>query len=276
MVKRRCKSLEGSHVKIRHLALCLALLLLSISIRAANAQTRKPLTNQDVIDMTKQALTPPIIVKAIEANQTDFDVSAQALLDLKNAGVDASVMEAMLSTQPGKPSGSVAALHGASAPLDDTTTPDLSRRICSATRGCLISEGTEVPLKFASDLSSKTAVENDPVEFVLDDDVKVGQTVVIPKGAHATAIVSNAHRAGMMGKGGELNIQLQYLVVPDSHVRLRGTKGREGDSKVGATVALTVLFGPIGLIKHGKEVQIPAGTPLTAYVEQDIWLPPVQ
>jgi hypothetical protein len=34
-------------------------------------------------------------------------------------------------------------------------------------------------------------------------------------------------------------------------------------------VALTVLFGPIGLIKHGKNVDIPPGTPLTAYVDQD-------
>ena len=265
-----------NHVKIRHLARRLALMLVSIHLSTAGAQTRKPLTNQDVIDMTKQALAAPIIVKAIEANQTDFDVSAQALLDLKNAGVDASVMEAMLSAQGSKPSASVEALHGVSAPSDDSTNPDSLRRVCSAARGCLIREGTELQLKFASDLSSKTAVENDPVEFVLDDDVKVGQTVVIPKGAHATAIVSHAHRAGMMGKGGQLNIQLQYLAVPDNHVRLRGTKGREGDSKVGATVALTVLFGPIGLIKHGKEVQIPAGTPLTAYVEQDIWLRPAQ
>ena len=263
-------------MKIRHLILFLALMLVSMYISTPNAQTRKPLTNQDVVNMTKQALAAPIIVKALQANETDFDVSAQALVDLKNAGVDASVMDAMLSTQPAKPPGSVAALHGTSAPVDDTTTPDAARRVCSATRGCMISEGTEVPLKFASDLSSKTAVENDPVEFVLDDDVKVGQTVVVAKGAHAKAVVSHAHRAGMMGKGGELNIQLEYLAVADNHVRLRGTKGREGDSKVGATVALTVLFGPIGLIKHGKEVQIPAGTPLTAYVEQDVWLPPAQ
>jgi hypothetical protein len=40
-------------------------------------------------------------------------------------------------------------------------------------------------------------------------------------------------------------------------------------------VALTVLFGPIGLIKHGKNVEIRAGSPLTAYVDQDIWLTPV-
>ena len=86
-------------MKIRHLALFLALMLVSIHLSTAGAQTRKPLTNQDVIDMTKQALAAPVIVKAIEANQADFDVSAQALLDLKNAGVDASVMEAMLSAR---------------------------------------------------------------------------------------------------------------------------------------------------------------------------------
>lgn len=54
----------------------------------------------------------------------------------------------------------------------------------------------------------------------------------------------------------------------------QGTKGREGDSKTGATVALTFLFGLIGLIKHGKNVEIPAGSPFTAYVDQDIWLTP--
>jgi hypothetical protein len=38
---------------------------------------------------------------------------------------------------------------------------------------------------------------------------------------------------------------------------------------VGTAVALTVLFGPIGLIKHGKNVEIKEGTLLTAYVDQD-------
>ncbi len=50
-------------------------------------------------------------------------------------------------------------------------------------------------------------------------------------------------------------------------------KEKREKAKRVATVALTVLFGPIGLIKHGKDVQIPAGTPLTAYVDQEIWLP---
>jgi hypothetical protein len=64
-------------------------------------------------------------------------------------------------------------------------------------------------------------------------------------------------------------LRLEYLIVGDSRMRLRGSKGREGEGKVGTAVALTVLFGPIGLIKHGKNVEIKEGTPLTAYVDQD-------
>jgi hypothetical protein len=47
----------------------------------------------------------------------------------------------------------------------------------------------------------------------------------------------------MMGKPGELNIQLQDLVADNNYIHIRGTKGREGDSRTGTAVALTVLFG---------------------------------
>jgi hypothetical protein len=247
-------------------------LLVSLgSLSGTFAQTRKPLTNTDIVTMTKQGFDVDLIVKAIQSGSTDFDVSAQALVDLKDAGVNQSVMGAMLTAQSSKPSGGTEAVHGAML-----TTTDLSKPICTDTGGCLLRESTQVSLKFATELSSKTANEGDPVEFTLDDDLKVGDAVVVPKGAHAVATVSNAKKAGMIGRPGELSVQLQYLVAGDNHVHLRGTKGREGQSKTGATVALTVLFGPIGLIKHGKNVDIPAGTSMTAYVDQDIWLPPLK
>ena len=69
----------------------------------------------------------------------------------------------------------------------------------------------------------------------------------------------------MMGKAGEQNMRLHYLIVGDTRLNLRGTKGKESRGKEGTAVALTVLFGPIGLIKHGKNVDIKEGTPLLAY-----------
>ena len=239
------------------------------------AQTRKPLTNDDVVSMTKQGFNAPLIVKAIQTGDSNFDVSAQALVNLKNAGVSQDVMEAMLSARGSEPSAATEAVHGTVTPPSGAV-GDISQRTCRPHEGCLLKEGDQVSLKFAAAISSKTAQEGDTVEFVLDDNLKVGDTIVVPKDAHALATVTNSKKAGMMGKGGELNVQLQYLVAGDNRIRIRGTKGREGENKTGATVALTVIFGPIGLIKHGKNVDIPAGTPLVAFVDQDTWLPPIK
>jgi len=251
------------------------LALSTCAVCGSLGQMQKPLTNADIVNMTKQGFEPSLIVKAIESSGTDFDTSPLELINLKNAGVDKSVMEAMLSAHAKKPSDTVEAVHGTTTAADSAAL-DLAKPNCNTNTGCLLREGTQVPLKFATALSSKTAHEGDPVEFLLDDDLKVEDSIVISKGAHAVATVSNAKKAGMMGRPGDLSVQINYLVSGSNHVRIRGTKGREGDSKTGATVALTVIFGPIGLIKHGKNVEIPARTPFTAYVEQDIWLAPVK
>lgn len=252
------------------------MILVALTACAATAsfgQTQKPLTNADVISMTKQSIDASLIVKDIESSSTDFDTSPQSLIDLKNAGVDKSVMDAMLTAQAAKPTAAVDAVRTAPA-SPGATIADPNAPSCSA-NGCLLREGTQVELKFASAISSKTAHIGDTVEFQLDDDLKVGDSIVVLKGAHAVATVNDAQKSGMMGRPGELSVQIQYLMVGSNHVRIRGTQGREGDSKTGAAVALTVLFGPVGLIKHGKNVIIPAGTPLTAYVDQDVWLAPL-
>jgi hypothetical protein len=137
----------------------------------------------------------------------------------------------------------------------------------------VLKEGTEVPLRFAQDLSSKNNVGGDSVHLVLAQDVVVDGVTVARAGSAATAEVTNAKKAGMMGKGGELNIRLEHLTAGSAKVRLRGSKAREGDSKVGTAVVLTVLFGPVGLMKHGKNIEIAEGTPLTGYVAEDVKLP---
>ena len=240
------------------------------------SQAQKSLTNKDVADMLKQGMNEALIVKVIQASDSNFDVSTGAVTQLKADGATQGIIDAMLQAQAGKnnrapapaPSDSPAPSAAASAPRPAPEAPS------DASGKFLLKEGTEVPLKFVNDLNSKTANEGDAVELTLDGDLKVGDVVVGKSGSRAVAVVSNAKKAGMMGKPGELNIQLQHLTIGGNRVRVRGTKGREGDSKTGTAVALTVLFGPIGLIKHGKNVEVKAGTPLTAYVDQDISLPP--
>jgi glucose/arabinose dehydrogenase len=139
----------------------------------------------------------------------------------------------------------------------------------------VLAEGTDVALTFDQDLSSKTAAEGDPVECVLAEDIKVGDVVVARAGAKAIGEVTNAKKAGMMGKAGELNIRLDYLKVGSTKIKLRGSKGKEGESGTTSAIVLTVLFGPIGLIKHGHNIDIKKGTALKVYVGDDISLAPV-
>ena len=138
----------------------------------------------------------------------------------------------------------------------------------------MLHEGEDVNLQFSDDLSSKTSSEGDPVALTLVDDLKVGNVVVAKAGAHAFGEVTKAEKSGMMGKAGELNLRLNYLKVGDTKIQLRGTKGKEGESGTTGAVVLTVLFGPIGLIKHGKNVDIKKGQLLHAYVADDIALLP--
>jgi hypothetical protein len=155
--------------------------------------------------------------------------------------------------------------------------PDASKPAAPVAAGAseklILKEGADVDLKFAQDLSSKTANDDDPVSLVLDQDIKVGDMVVVKAGAKAVGTITHAKKAGMMGKAGELNMRLDYLITDSGRLRLRGTKGKEGEGKVGATVALTVLFGPIGLIKHGKNVEIKQGTPLLVYTDENYAVP---
>ena len=74
----------------------------TLAVGFAIAQTKKPLTNNDVLQMVNAGFEQSMIVKAIEANETNFDVSVQALMELKNAGVSQGIIEAMLSAEARK------------------------------------------------------------------------------------------------------------------------------------------------------------------------------
>jgi hypothetical protein len=134
-------------------------------------------------------------------------------------------------------------------------------------------EGADVKLRVVDKVTSASATEGQRFNLELEEDVLVNGVVVVPRGAKAVGTVVNARKRGHMGKAGELNVLVNYLIVGEQHVPLRASAGREGDSKVGATVALTVLFGPIGLLKRGKDVELNPGTIVAAQVDQATEVP---
>lgn len=60
-----------------------------------NQATDKPLTNADIIRLSKAGLADSVIIKVIETSKSKFDLSVGNLIALKNSGVSQPVIEAM-------------------------------------------------------------------------------------------------------------------------------------------------------------------------------------
>ena len=147
--------------------------------------------------------------------------------------------------------------------------PAASPPIATAARVIHIPEGTPVKIRFEETITSKTAKAGDEFAVSLDEPIQLDNGVVIPATFKGVGEVMSAERHGFVGKAGQLNVQLDYIKVGDKRLHLRSHQGGEGKGSLGAAVALTVLFGPLGLLARGADITIPAGQKVTAYVETD-------
>ena len=151
--------------------------------------------------------------------------------------------------------------------------PPLTETPPPARTSVRIPEGTEVRVQFDEQLSSATASSGDTFSISTDEDIRLSDGTIIRAGYRGKGEVTSADKNGMMGKAGQLNVRLIYMKIGDMRVRLRASKGEEGKNAVTSTVVLTVLFGPLGLIKHGHNIVIPKGQTMVAYVDDDTDIP---
>ena len=134
----------------------------------------------------------------------------------------------------------------------------------------VIPDGMEFMVVTIDEISSKTAAEGDPLTFKVAENVVIDGHVVIAKNSLVKGSVAQAKKAGMMGRGGSLGIRVESATTVDNQkLKLRSTKGKEGDDKTGTTVALVVLFGPLGFLKKGKNAVIKPGTEIKVYVDEE-------
>ena len=147
-----------------------------------------------------------------------------------------------------------------------------------------LTEDTPVKLKLTRTMSSHDATLNEKVDFEVLEDVKIGALVVIQHGGMAIATVTEAQPKRRMGRAGKLNMNIDYVqLVSGEKVSLRAVKGGSGGnhtaSMTGAIVATSILFfpaAPFFLFMHGKDITIPKGTEITAYVAADTPLDPAK
>lgn len=143
-----------------------------------------------------------------------------------------------------------------------------------------IGDGTPVSLTLARELSSAKESAGNRADFEVAEDVKVKGVVVIPKGGMVWGTIVDAKPKRRMGRAGRLDVRIDEVRLLDGErVPLRASqeskgKGRSG-AMTGAIIASGVLFFPVApmfLFMHGKDVIIAKGTPVTAYIDQNVAL----
>src|ERR1700688_909169 len=154
----------------------------------------------------------------------------------------------------------------------------------TSAKGFVLEEGTPVRLRINRTVSSADAHTGDTVDFEILDDITVNGTLVIPKGGLAFATVTEAQPKRRMARGGKLDINIDYVkLVSGDKAALRAVKDVKGGGHtggmVGGMVVTSLVFfpaAPFFLFMHGKDISIPKGTQITAFIEGDAVLDPAK
>jgi hypothetical protein len=147
-------------------------------------------------------------------------------------------------------------------------------------KGFVLEDGSPVKLRINRTVSSADAHTGDTVDFEVLEDLSVNGTLVVGKGGLAFATVTQAQSKRRMARGGKLDINIDNVKLIDGEkAALRAVREMKGGGHTGAMtggiVATSLVFfpaAPFFLFMHGKDISIPKGTEITAYINGDLKL----
>ena len=169
-----------------------------------------------------------------------------------------------------------AAPTAATSPQQPTAEPATSTPE-PAMQGFGLEDGTPVKLRTARTISSADAHTGDTLDFEVLEDIRVKNLIIVSKGGIAWGTVTDAQPKRRMGRGGKLDVNIDSVRLIDGEkVPLRAVKDVKGGGHTGAMTGAMVATGivffpaaPLFLFMHGKDITIPKGTEITAYINGD-------
>lgn len=140
-----------------------------------------------------------------------------------------------------------------------------------------LNDGTPIKLRLSQTISSADAKQGQEVPFEVMEDVQVDGVTILAKGSTAMGVVTEAEPKRSMGRAGKLNMTISYARLTDNEkVALRASSDNKGGSHTGAMagamVATSLIIWPAApffLMMKGKDISIPQGTEITAFVDGD-------
>lgn len=140
----------------------------------------------------------------------------------------------------------------------------------ASARSMYMPMGTPLTLISRTQVSSKDNKAGERIYFTVAETMSFRGQVVIPAGAVAVGEVARSDGNGYLGKKGKIDINLLYVETPSGPVRLSGGANNQGTSGLIPSVATIVLVSPLGYLIRGTSAHIPPGTPVRAYLAEDL------
>ncbi|MEO5923285.1 MAG: serine/threonine-protein kinase [Bryobacteraceae bacterium] len=251
-------------------------------------QQDQTLTNDGIIDMVKAKMPIDVIYSQLRTAPNKFNLSAAEVIRLTGQGVPLSVIEGMRDPKS-IPSSAVAAPATAkSAPKGATTTPPTTATLPpppatpnpvvpppaavadvviprpvptpapAQTKQVVLPDGSPFAIALAADVPDN-AKEGVQLRFIVVNDVRVGDAVVIAKGAVATGQISQ-------GKGrlvGKMQLRLLTVAGVDGKVaKIRALSSRSNKDQQRPVET--------GTKPQNDKSAADAGTQYIAYVDGDM------
>lgn len=133
-----------------------------------------------------------------------------------------------------------------------------------------LTAGTPVTLAVAEEVNSSTHKEGDTFKLTVLNDVKVGNTVVLPRGTPAVAEITWRTGKGAFGKSGKLEFALTYIDLNGQKIPVRGSFRQEGEGNTVATGVGVIAIGVFAGFITGKRARVPVGRELMAQIAADV------
>lgn len=134
------------------------------------------------------------------------------------------------------------------------------------TQDLTLDAGTPIALIVDEDVSSTSHRQGDTFRLKVASDIRIGDTVVIPRGTPAVGEITWRTGKGAFGKSGKIEFSLRYIDLNGQHIPVSGDFRQEGEGNTVATGVGVIAVGVFAGFITGKRARLPMGRELTGKI----------
>jgi hypothetical protein len=137
-----------------------------------------------------------------------------------------------------------------------------------------LSTGTPITLAVSEEVTSSNHHAGDTFPLTVLNDVRIGDTIVIPRGTPAQGLITWRTGKGAFGKSGKIEFSLTHIDLNGQRLPVTGSFRQEGEGNTIATGVGIIAIGVFAGFITGKRARLPVGRELMAQLAQPVSFTP--